>query len=665
MSGERDIFISYAFLDNLAVREGTQGWVEDFHKVLGIRLTHLLKERPQICYYSKKTDCDIFTYRIDENISKSAIMVIILSPEYSRSECCVRELKAFMEAAASEIGEKKCTKPRIFKILKSAPPPGGCLPEIENILGYEFYITDSSTGRVKELNQESAGELDQIYLARLDDVAHDICDALERMKQMETTGIPAEEKRLKIYLAETSSDLKAQRDIIRRELHENGYDVLPDCQLPMVGVEFRKQVKKFLDRCKLSIHLVGANYGVIPEGDRVSIVELQNELAVEKSKAGQLQRLIWKPPGNGAIITDEQQKRFIDMVRTSPEIQFGADMFETPLKDFKYAIRDKIKHIESAPAVMMSKPTVFVAETIYALKEHRERIKECLIDQGYRVLPEQPLPMVYPKLVESLDNLLDQCDISIHLLGDIFGSIPEETDKSIIFVQNEQAAKRSRQGKLVRLVRLSPTISQTDEKQRLFIENLKKEAGAKTQPNDDIFEAALDDLETVIFEKLKVIEEEKRRKGETGKESIPTVEGYGIKPLQIYLICDRRDLDNITEMEDFLYSSGYNVLLPVFEGDEEELIRDHNENLKCCDAAVVYYGAGNDLWMRAITRDFQKIAGYGRTQPMLGKAVFLAPPVSVMKERFRLHDWMIINGLEGFSPGIVEPWTKILEVLGK
>ena len=84
-----------------------------------------------------------------------------------------------------------------------------------------------------------------------------------------------------------------------------------------------------------------------------------------------------------------------------------------------------------------------------------------------------------------------------------------------------------------------------------------------------------------------------------------------------------------------------------------------------CVAAVIYYGSGNDLWMQTTARDLIKIAGYGRTHPMHVKAVLLAPPVSRLKERFRLHDTIIINGMEGFSSELIEPFIEIVKAMGK
>ncbi len=499
---ERDIFISYAHIDNMALKEGEHGWVENFHRALDVRLAQLMGERPNIWRDQKLQGNDIFGDEIVTQFPKTAVMISILSPRYIKSEWCTKELREFTTAATSGIGTRIGNKSRIFKLIKTAVPYDAHPPEIAESLGYEFYITDTYTGKVKEINQKSGGDQEQLYWTKLDDIAHDICDLLEKVKQTGVIGIHRPEDQLKIYLAETSFELKEQRDMIKRELIEFGYEILPDCRLPFVESGFNKSVENFLDQCVLSIHLVGGNYGVVPEGSRKSIVVLQNELAVKKSKTGKLDRLIWLPPGSDKEMEDERQKHFINMVRTDVDTQYGADMFETSIEDFKYAIHDKLK----------------------AIKEKRQK--------------------------------------------------------------------------------------KIDEKKAAVVE---------------------------------------------------TEEG----PPLIYLICDRRDIDNITELEDFLYQSEFDVIIPAFEGEEAELMQDHHENLKSCDAALIYYGNGNDLWMRSITRDLTKIAGYGRTRPLHVKAVFLAPPTSKQKERFRSHDIFVINGMKGFSPGLLEPFIEILKTVEK
>lgn len=676
MMFERDIFISYAHIDNMPLREGQKGWISNFHRALNVRLAQLMGESPKIWRDQKLQGNDIFGDEIVDQFPKTATMISILSPRYIKSEWCTKEVREFHEIAAKGMGARIGNKSRILKVIKTEIPYETQPQEIADSLGYEFYVHEAGNGRSKEVSQHSAGELEQIYWAKLDDVAHDICDLLAILKQKNETSVfypqvPQMQDQAMIYLAETNSDLKKQRDMIKRELIEFGYGVLPDTRLPAVESGYKHSVENFLAQSALSIHLVGGSYGPVPEGSQKSIVPLQNELAAKKSKTNQLQRLIWLLPANYENLEDKRQEHFIHQLRTNAETQYGADFFETSIEDFKFAIHDKLKHLKSptapiptgtADAETTPTPmTVYLAETNYELKDERENIKKRLMEKGYQVIPGQPLPLVYPELVETIDQLLEQSDLAIHLLGEDYGIVPDKTEKSIISIQNERAAVKSKQGKLQRLVWISPLINQTDERQLSFIQGVK--ANANLVPNDDIFEIPDEDMESTIFKKIGIIEEKKRKKSEDEKAS--TITQPMEETQQIYLICDQRDLDHITEVEDFLYNSEFDVILPSFEGEEEALMRDHRENLKSCDAVLIYYGAGNDLWMRSISRDLTKIAGYGRTSPLHVKAALLAPPETRSKKHFRSHEIFVIDGMQGVSTQLVEPFAEMVRAIGR
>lgn len=72
--------------------------------------------------------------------------------------------------------------------------------------------------------------------------------------------------------------------------------------------------------------------------------------------------------------------------------------------------------------------------------------------------------MTYSLAQAAIANYLEQSDISIHLLGQYYGVVPEETDKSILSIQYEMAAEQSEKGTLERLAWIFPTIDQTDER---------------------------------------------------------------------------------------------------------------------------------------------------------------------------------------------------------
>ena len=60
MTFEMDVFISYAHIDNLPLREGESGWIASFHKALEVRLAQLLGEKPRIWRDQKLQGNDFF-----------------------------------------------------------------------------------------------------------------------------------------------------------------------------------------------------------------------------------------------------------------------------------------------------------------------------------------------------------------------------------------------------------------------------------------------------------------------------------------------------------------------------------------------------------------------------------------------------------------------------
>lgn len=496
MEFENDVFLSYAHIDDQVLAEGQKGWISSLHRALEVRLAQLLGKEPKIWRDPKLQGNDVFADSLIEYLPGVAVLVSVLSPRYVKSDWCQRELTEFLKACETTGGGRFAHKLRVFKVVKTPVPPEQQPPELQPVLGYEFYTIEPHSGRSRELHPAGAPEIQRLYWDKLDDLAHDIADLLTVLER-EAYGVPAPAADAPlgmVYLAETSSDLKERRDSIKRELQAHGYTVLPEQSLPLVAAEAAAAVREQLARCRLSIHIVGGNYGIVPEGATASMVALQHELAIERAATGDFCRLIWMPPG--LTSQDERQQQFIDEMQTDPRNDAGADLLKTSVEDFK-----SVLHLRLVP-------------------------------------PAPPEPAVEPALAP--------------------------------------------------------------------------------------------------------------------------VAGTAQPPKRIYLICDQRDLDTVRTLEDLLFDRHFDVILPVFEGDEANLRRDHEENLTDCDAALVYYGAGSELWLRSKLRELQKIAGYGRTKPLIGKAVYVAPPDRQEKRRFRSHDAIVLTPGEDVGATVLEPFLSRL-----
>jgi hypothetical protein len=190
------------------------------------------------------------------------------------------------------------------------------------------------------LNEIFGPEAQRDFWLKLDDLAHDICQLLERLENPQAVlAAPASGRG--VYLAETTSDLREQRETLRRDLQQHGYVVYPLRPLPCVASELNAAVAADLDKCQLSVLLVGRNYSSVPEGCKDSQLEIQNQLAIEKATHGGFSRLLWISPG--MQVEDDRQIQFIDRLRLDPRMMEGADLLETHFEDFRTEILDKLK----------------------------------------------------------------------------------------------------------------------------------------------------------------------------------------------------------------------------------------------------------------------------------------------------------------------------------
>lgn len=392
MEFESDVFVSYAHIDDQALAEGQPGWISSLHHALQVRLEQLLGKEAKIWRDPKLQGNDMFADRLVDRLPRVGVLVSVLSPRYVKSEWCQRELNEFLKASAATGGARVADKLRVFKVVKT-PIPAELQPhDLQTTLGYEFYTVEPASGRQRELGPMSPPDAQRLYWVKLDDLAHDIADLLTILEGDASGKRPSSgATKGAVYLAETSSDVKDRRDSIRRELLGHGYTVLPDQPLPLVGPECAAFVREQLSHCRLSVHVVGENYGVVPEDSTDSIVVLQHELAIERAAAGDFCRLVWMPPD--LATGDERQQKFIARLENDSRLQAGADILKTALEDFKSVLHVRLSQSD-APNRDGSKatPGQDALKRIYLICDSRDidqvqPIAESLFDDFEVTLP--------------------------------------------------------------------------------------------------------------------------------------------------------------------------------------------------------------------------------------------------------------------------------------
>lgn len=347
---ENDIFISYSHIDNDPVIQGKPGWVDFFQDLLRKRVRVRLGAEIEIFRDAQLRRYGKFSQQLAEKISTSAVFICVLSPRYVQSEWCLHELSQFSSLVGSD---------RIIKVVKTAydapssdPEHESLFEQIKDVLDTRFYQKDEQTRLFKDLQPEVISNDIPAAIDLTDIVAQNLVELLKQLHASHTaspllpqpgsrgTNIgPAsqvyDENQVTVYLAETTKDLIEKRAEIRTELSQYNCRILPDKPLPHDADELVNKVREHLEQARLSVHLMGANYGAIPESEERSIPQIQYDLAGEISRERPLIPLVWMP--DGIAPTDERQQKFIAHVKNT-----STEFLRTKIEDLKTEIHKKL-----------------------------------------------------------------------------------------------------------------------------------------------------------------------------------------------------------------------------------------------------------------------------------------------------------------------------------
>jgi hypothetical protein len=387
-----DVFISYAHDDNNKLVDEAIGWVEQFEKDFEQTLKEQLGRPPRIWRDSDITPNEDFEKKIFRRLAISVIFLPVLSKIFINRPYCLRELRAFAENAEKELatfvgvdGEKK----RIF-IVEKLPVDRDRLPAELQGLGGTFKFHESDQTLRPTLSSKDSGYRD-IYLRVLNRLSKTAAHLIE----LATSNAPAAAKPsagLPVYLAETTSDLDEQREALRDDLVDRGFQVLPELELPYEVKKYTNAVKRCLERAVLSVHLVGPEYGLILEGEaELSNIRLQHQLALERSERdSSMSQVVWLANGSETS-SDERQRNFIKYLQNDERVHAHAELIEGDIESLKDDLHEKLAKLKAAASAEKPKaigpqidhPRVYIiCDKADRSSEQLKALKTYLYDQG-------------------------------------------------------------------------------------------------------------------------------------------------------------------------------------------------------------------------------------------------------------------------------------------
>ncbi len=346
MDFEYDIYISFAQEDN-TVKTGNNGWVDNFRRFLEMILSQLFSRSPSFLFYQTGEK------PLASEIEKAGIMIAIISPSYINSQNCLEDIHLFDENVKKHNDINLPFEKRVFKVLKTNVGTQEQPTKIQGLLEYDFFDIDIENNTLIDL-EDLFGELtEESYWTHLLDLAYDIYTTLLRIRNQNENEIESNHPNFSkaVYIAETIPQLWTYRNIIKRELQRYGYQVFPDQMLPQNPLEMELAIRKYIEKCRISIHLLGGSYGQNVKGLDISITDLQNKIATEHSSLqlalkednpeNSFLRMVWLPPLLNEI--EERQQLFLEKVKEEIELLESVEVLQIPLEDFKTIIKEELQ----------------------------------------------------------------------------------------------------------------------------------------------------------------------------------------------------------------------------------------------------------------------------------------------------------------------------------
>ncbi len=345
---ENDVFISYAHKDNDPIIK--IGWVDFFEELLRKRLRAQQSEEINIFRDPQLRQYGEFDEQLAVRLTQSAVFICVLSPNYVGSTWCLREMEQFCQRAGTG---------RVIKVVKLPfdeqdikPEKKSLLERLQNVLDCRLYKKDERSGSTTELQPEVFPDDFQVYFRQVDAIARNLVELLKKLCGAPPHSAPSSvtssvaqgagqaveasaPPQIAVYLAEPAKGLEAEYNSIKSELLQFNYRVLPDQPLPLDAEELAHTARRHLREAKLFVHLIGAKYGVRPDGDDRSIPHIQYDLAAELDEQRQV---VWLP----ADLTPENknQEEFVARIKNH-----SPNYWQTKLEDLKTAIRKKLQPV--------------------------------------------------------------------------------------------------------------------------------------------------------------------------------------------------------------------------------------------------------------------------------------------------------------------------------
>jgi len=263
-----------------------------------------------------------------------------------------------------------------------------------------------------------------------------------------------------------------------------------------------------------------------------------------------------------------------------------------------------------------SSHTFYLAASSDDQMKNVDSIKRELRQLGHKVLPNYELPDQSANLIDFVKRNLKLSDFSIHFIGEQYGHVLDDGSIGIVEFQNQIVTEFFNdimfsgvkpEKKLLRIIWLPPDLRAADERQKIYIDKVLREA--VSMMHTEVIQTPIEKFKTLLNNRIELSIAQNQIVSRNGK--IVYLIHEGIIDKEIKGVIESFSLRNVSFVSSVLENDSYNHLFL------------HKENLVNCDGVIICLIDNNLEWFKSKLKDIQKAFGFGRLKSFDMKLVLI------------------------------------------
>ncbi len=255
---------------------------------------------------------------------------------------------------------------------------------------------------------------------------------------------------------------------------------------------------------------------------------------------------------------------------------------------------------------------VYLAEVSPRYESLRGQLRRELLKKGVNVYPKESSDNISHEEI-TVDDDLDKCELSIHVLGRGDFNQSEDSIADLINLKSSEYCLTSPKS-VKRIIWLAEEDKDLLEEESLYIESIKR--NARVLRDAEVLQVPTEKLKSLINDRLFLKSE---------------VIFSDVKKNSVYLIHEQEDSEGVIYLADLLIKKGFQVFHLNYNQSQLKVFSQHRFLLSAVGSVFIFHSHKNHKWVSAKLNELLKAPGYGREREFDLKGIYMKDSTIIEK----------------------------------